>query len=109
MPVQAQAAPVFGILTYDFTGDGNLDILLAGNKYGLEVETGPSDAGIGTLLQGDGQGGFTWVNNTTSGFWAPDEVRDLALLKGSGGKITVLVGNNDGSAQVFILNSNASM
>ena len=103
LPIQAQVAPVFGILVHDFNADGYPDILLAGNKYGIEVETGRCDAGNGTLLAGDGKGGFSWINNTQSGFWASKEVRDLALLNGADGKITVLVSNNNNAAQVYSL------
>lgn len=101
LPVQAQASPVNGILVEDFNGDGHPDILLAGNKYGIEVETGRCDAGIGALFLGDGRGGFSWLNNLQSGFWAEREARDLALLRGAGGRRLVIVANNNDKAQVF--------
>ena len=101
LPLQAQLAPIQGILTGDFTGDGITDILMAGNKYGIEAETHRCDAGSGVLLAGNGKGQFTWVNNLQSGFWAPNEVRDMGLLRGPGGKKTIVVVNNSGAAQVF--------
>lgn len=104
LPPQVQVSPVFGILVYDFTGNGHPDILLAGNKHGVEVETGRIDSGIGTLLEGDGKGNFSWVNNTKTGFWATREVRDLAMVKGPDGSIRVIVSNNDSPAQVYSAN-----
>jgi hypothetical protein len=101
LPRQAQASPVQGILVGDFTHDGRIDILLAGNKYGFEVENGRCDAGNGVLLRGDGRGHFSWVNNLESGFWASREVRDLALLPGANGKNTIIVANNNSTLQVF--------
>lgn len=101
LPNQAQVAPVFGILVHDFNSDGHPDLLLAGNKYGMEVETGRCDASNGTLLLGDGKGGFNWVNNTLSGFWATKEARDLALLKGAAGRESVIVSNNNSTSQVY--------
>ncbi|MCF8247656.1 MAG: VCBS repeat-containing protein [Saprospiraceae bacterium] len=101
LPNPAQTSPVQGILVDDFTGDGFVDILMAGNKYGLEIETNRSDASNGVLLRGDGKGNFTFVQNTASGFWASKEVRDLALLRGPGGKTKVLVTNNNAAPQVF--------
>ncbi|MBL7775336.1 MAG: VCBS repeat-containing protein, partial [Saprospiraceae bacterium] len=77
LPVQAQLSPSQGIEVQDFNGDGNPDILLAGNKYGIEVETGRCDAGIGALFLGDGRGKFQWMPNRQSGFYASGEVRDL--------------------------------
>ena len=101
LPVQAQVSPVNGILVGDFNGDGNPDILLAGNKYGIEVETGRCDAGVGALFTGDGKGRFSWLNNLQNGFWAEREARDLVLLQSGNGKRLVIVANNNDRAQVF--------
>ncbi len=101
LPFQAQTSPVQGIVCDDFNADGNIDILMAGNKYGYEVETNPCDAGNGTLLLGDGKGNFAWLDNVQSGFWAQREARDLALLRGAGGKRIVVVANNNSKVQVF--------
>jgi len=104
LPMQAQVAPVQGILVDDFDGDGKKDLLLAGNKHGFEVETNRCDAGIGAFFSGDGKGGFSWRNNLNTGFFAPDEVRDLAVLRSPGGKKRIVVANNNGPVQVFKTN-----
>ncbi|MBK6996212.1 MAG: VCBS repeat-containing protein [Lewinellaceae bacterium] len=101
LPIQAQTSPVQGIACGDFNGDGNMDILMAGNKYGFEVETNPCDAGNGTLLLGDGKGNFSWLNNIFSGFWAMREARDLAMLRVAGGKQIFVVANTNSALQVF--------
>ena len=101
LPNQAQTSPVQGILVDDFTGDGIADILMAGNKYNMEVETNRCDASNGVLLRGDGRGNFSFVENTASGFWASKEARDLSVLRLAGGKKAVLVTNNNGALQVF--------
>ncbi|MDX1910126.1 MAG: VCBS repeat-containing protein [Saprospiraceae bacterium] len=100
LPAPAQVSPVQGILCADFNADGHTDLLLAGNKYGLEVETNACDASNGALLLGDGKGNFTWLDNTLSGFWAMGEARDLALLR-SNAKPLILVANNSGMPQIF--------
>jgi enediyne biosynthesis protein E4 len=102
LPVQAQLSVVQGILVDDFNGDGFKDILLAGNKYGFEVECGRSDASNGALLIGDGKGNFTFLDNTKSGVWATKEARDMAQLLGSNGSKIVLVSNNNGPVQFFV-------
>lgn len=102
LPVEAQSSSSQGILIDDFTGDGILDLMLAGNEYGLDVETGRCDAGIGVLLQGDGKGNFTWLNNIQTGFWARREVRDLAVMRSSEGKQIVIVANNNSAVQLFM-------
>ena len=101
LPTQAQSAPAQGILCYDFNQDGHLDILMAGNREGFEVETNPCDAGTGTLLLGDGLGHFSWLDNMQSGFWAMGEARDLAMLRGPQGKKLILVANNNGRLQLY--------
>jgi hypothetical protein len=101
LPAQVQTAPVQGIVCADFNGDGHLDLLMCGNKYGFEVETNPCDAGTGAILSGDGKGNFVWLDNTLTGFWALQEARDAALLRGSNGKQKIIVANNTGKAQIF--------
>lgn len=100
LPVYAQSSVVQGIIPADFNGDGKMDLLLAGNKYGFEVETNSADASNGVLLLGDGKGGFSWVDNIQSGFWANREARDMALVK-TKGKPMVLVANNNARPQIF--------
>ncbi|TNE60305.1 MAG: hypothetical protein EP344_07640 [Bacteroidetes bacterium] len=109
LPLQAQIAPAIGVEVLDVNGDGNLDIMMAGNKYGIEVSTGRCDAGIGAVFLGDGRGGFRWLPTTASGFFAPGEARDLVALRGSGGKMQVVVTNNNAPVQVFRLNANVSV
>lgn len=101
LPSQAQVSVVQGIIIDDFNNDNNADLLIAGNKYGIEVETGRCDAGNGALFLGDGKGNFTWINNVESGFWAMQEARDIVLLKGAGTKKFVIVANNNSKPQVF--------
>jgi hypothetical protein len=101
LPFQSQIAPVYGIVIHDFNNDGNIDLLLAGNKYGMEAETNRCDAGNGIFLSGDGKGNFTWVDNTKSGFWAMKEARDMALLNSGNGKYKVVVSNNNDKLQIY--------
>jgi hypothetical protein len=101
LPIQAQLSTTQGIVIGDFNSDGHPDLLLAGNKYGFEVETNRCDAGNGTLLVGDGKGHFSWTDNNVSGFWAMREARDLAMLRSAGGKNTFVVANNNGTLQFY--------
>ena len=101
LPRQAQASVIQGIVAEDLNGDGNVDLLMAGNKYHMEIEGGRCDAGNGVFLAGDGKGNFTWVNNLQTGFWASREARDLILLNGPGGKKRFIVPNNNSALQAF--------
>lgn len=101
LPNQVQVSVIQGIVAEDLNGDGHMDLLMAGNKYHLEIEGGRCDAGNGVFLAGDGKGNFSWVNNLQSGFWAMREARDLAMLRGAGGKRFFVVPNNGSSLQIF--------
>ncbi len=99
LPDAAQWAPCKSALTDDFNGDGHLDALLVGNDDGAEPETGVYDASNGTLLLGDGKGGFTPSSNRENGLWANREARDVVQLALGNGKKLLLIANNDGPVQ----------
>jgi hypothetical protein len=98
----AQISPVRGIVVHDVDGDGNLDLLVAGNTYETEPNTPRADAGKGLWLRGDGRGSFTPVSPFESGFLAPLDVRNLALVNTPFGKV-VLVANNGAALQAFTI------
>jgi hypothetical protein len=100
LPVETQLSSINDILVYDFNSDGNLDALLAGNLFAAEVETARNDAGFGTILLGDGKGGFRALSKKESGFFAPLDVKSLLLLERKAGDV-MLVGVNNGPIEVF--------
>jgi hypothetical protein len=102
LPRLAQIAPTMGIVVEDVNGDGRKDILIAGNKYGMEVETNRCDAGTGLVLIGTPANQFIPLEGNKSGFWANREVRDLLLLRGKNRR-TILVANNDTAAETYWL------
>jgi len=101
LPLEAQIAPIQGIVCSDFDKDGKEDILLAGNWYVAEVETSRGDAGTGLLLKGDGKGAWESVSVLQSGFWANEDVRDLVVIKSGEFNKWIIVANNDSGMQIF--------
>lgn len=102
LPNQAQIAPISGIVIKDFNNDNYLDILYSGNFYATEVETVRYDAGIGGLLLGDGNFGFSAVSPLDSGFITAKNARDLKLIHlGKEQQNAVLVSNNNDKLQLF--------
>jgi enediyne biosynthesis protein E4 len=101
LPVQAQFAPVYGMLAQDFDGDGHLDVLLAGNSYATEVSVGRYNASIGTYLRGDGQGGFRPVPVQESGFFVPGDAKGMAGLRTADGASLILVACHADQLQAF--------
>ena len=102
LPSMAQIAPIKGILAQDVDGDGNLDVVLAGNLYDAEPNTPRADAGNGLWLKGDGKGHFTPVSSRQSGFLAPLNVTGLTLVQTPGAQ-AVLVANAGDSLQTFLI------
>ncbi len=90
LPQLAQVSSINDIFVKDFDSDGHLDLLVAGNLYGSEVETPRNDASIGLLLRGDGKGNFEAVPANESGVRIIGEVRHLLPFEDG-----VLVGRND--------------
>ncbi|MGI8496746.1 MAG: VCBS repeat-containing protein [Gemmatimonadaceae bacterium] len=95
LPLEAQIAPVYGILATDVDGDGKQDLLLAGNFDGVKPEIGRMSASFGLLLQGNGKGKFTPVRAAQSGFVVPGQARDIQRLRTSKGSLYVVTRNND--------------
>ncbi|MCB0629105.1 MAG: VCBS repeat-containing protein [Lewinella sp.] len=100
LPKMAQLSPIYGLLVYDFDGDGLEDILLGGNLYDVKPEAGRYDANYGLFLRGNGQGQFTPVPSKGSGFKTYGQVRDLKLIHIQG-RPYVLVARNNDTIQVF--------
>jgi hypothetical protein len=100
-PNEAQLSSINGMIIDDFNKDGNLDILAAGNLFNMEVVTPRNDGSIGVYMEGDGKGGFKIKPARESGFFAPDDVKSLALVKLKNNEKMVLVGKNNGKLQIF--------
>ncbi len=106
LPLEAQFAPVYGMIADDFNSDGSLDVLLAGNLYATEVTTGRYDASVGLYLQGDGNGNLKPVSAAESGFYADADVKGMAKLTTATGDDLILIGNNSGAMNVFTVQRN---
>jgi hypothetical protein len=102
LPVRAQFAPAFGISVADFDGDGNEDIFLAQNFFGVDAETSRQDAGVGLVLLGDGHGGFRALGPLESGIAIYGEQRGCAVADfNADGRIDLAVAQQSGQTKLF--------
>ncbi|MDO6434899.1 VCBS repeat-containing protein [Flavitalea sp. BT771] len=101
LPAEAQFAPVNAILVHDLDGDGNPDLLLAGNEYQAEVMNGRYDASYGLFLKGNGGRDFLPVAHINDGIFIKGDVKDMKLMKDRKGNDLILVGINDGRMRIF--------
>jgi len=81
LPNAAQISSINKIVPRDVDRDGNLDLIMAGNLYGSEVETPRNDAGIGLYLKGNGKGGFSPIPARESGMYVRGDTKDLAVIR----------------------------
>ena len=102
LPRLAQASPMRGMVAHDVDGDGNIDLIVAGNLDDTEPNSAPADAGNGVWLRGDGAGHFTAIAPVESGLLAPRHVTGMALVKTTAGS-AVLVANHGDSLQAFTI------
>ena len=105
LPIEAQFAPVYGIMSQDFNLDGNNDILLIGNDYSIEYMSGRIDASNGLLLIGDGAGAFNAQKPYESGFLVKGDAKGIARLFDNEGRELILTTQNKDSLITHIYNS----
>ena len=102
LPVEAQLAPVYGMLPYDADDDGFEDILLVGNDHGMELMQGKADALQGLALQNLKGKGFKAITLGKSGFHVPGDARGLGRII-AGDRELILATQNRDSVKLFTM------
>lgn len=96
LPVLVQISSVNAIRVDDFNEDGNLDLVMAGNLLGSEVETPRNDASYGVFVKGDGLGNFMAEFPHENGLSVKGEVKHIAPIN---------ITNIEGKSLVFAINN----
>ncbi|MGK0190069.1 MAG: hypothetical protein ACI9R3_005889 [Verrucomicrobiales bacterium] len=110
LPSLAQLAPAFGIGIADFDLDGSLDIFLAQNFYGPQIETGRMSGGLGAVLKGRGDGTFDALWPLQSGVEIPEDARSIAVADLNADRVPdVVVTLNSGPVLTFINNAGSAV
>lgn len=106
LPVYCQLGPINRTIVDDFDKDGNLDALVVGNNFGVEVETMRYDGGRGCLILGDGKGEFRQLAPMESGFFENNDCKDMAQLMFKGKPIIITVSNQAKAKTFLVLDNN---
>jgi enediyne biosynthesis protein E4 len=80
LPIEAQLAPIYGMMTYDYDGDGLLDVVMVGNDFGMELQQGRADAFNGLVLRNKDGKNFTPLSIQQSGFVVSHDARALTRI-----------------------------
>lgn len=99
LPAEAQTSMMFASLVQDFDGDGHVDLLMAGNQYGVPPVLGRYDASRGVLLLGDGTGAFRSAPPSTLAI--DGQVRGLAVVRRAGKPPWLAVARNGAALQLL--------
>jgi hypothetical protein len=105
LPLEAQVAPVYGMISEDIDGDGNLDVLMVGNDYGMDPYSGRHDAFMGLCLKGDGKGNFSNLPLIKSGFFINGDAKGLAKIHTAKNEDIIVATQNQDSVMVYSKNA----
>ncbi len=102
LPTPAQWSAGFGVVIADWDGDGNQDVFLSQNFFGVRSGVVRNDAGLGLLLRGDGHGGFTAIPPSLSGIAIDGEQRGAAVGDyDADGRPDLVVTQNRGQTKLY--------
>lgn len=102
LPRLAQIAPLQGIVTGDFDGDGHADIYAVQNSFGRIASEGRFDGGLSQFLSGDGRGNFRAVPGADTGLIVPGDAEALATLdRDHDGWADFVVSRHDATSLTF--------
>ncbi|MBU3678842.1 MAG: hypothetical protein FGM32_04445 [Candidatus Kapabacteria bacterium] len=98
----AQVAPITEMLVDDLDGDGNGDVIIAGNLRTADGEVIGYDGGMGLVLRNQGRGVLKPMTSKESGFVLFGEGRDLGIIR-SGPRRLLIATRNSAAARLFAL------
>lgn len=102
LPPEAQWTRNFAAVAADFDGDGNDDVFLSQNFFGVAGDLHRQDAGRGLLLRGNGDGTLHALPGPTSGIQLDGEQRGAAAADvDADGRVDLVIAQNGGPTAFF--------
>jgi hypothetical protein len=100
LPAIAQVSAIQSFVSFDFDGDGEEEILAAGNFYPYRVQLGRCDASYGTILKF--KNGTVHVYKPEQPVWLSGDIRALGVARSVQASARIIVSRNNAAAGVFV-------
>lgn len=100
LPYEAQTFPVNTVYPIDINKDGQQDLLLGGNDYSIEIETGRLDAGQGVVLETNADKNFKVNHSNNFNLWGDVKVMRPIIING---EKALIIGRNNDALQILKL------
>jgi len=101
LPEVLQHSTVQKFIYSDFTGNGDKNVLAAGNFFPYSVTIGKVDASKGTLLNIE-KDTFS-LNQNTQSLWLSGDIRDVQILNYKNGEKRIIISRNNDKASIYHL------
>ncbi len=103
LPPAVQFSAGFHVGVADVNNDGNEDLFMSQNFFGVPRQVPRLDAGRGLLLQGDGTGNFSVIPGSRSGIKVYGEQRGAAFADfNRDGKVDLAVSQNENKTKLYV-------
>ncbi len=104
LPKECQLSVINAVVVKDLDEDGWLDLITAGNRFNVEVETTPSDASMGAVLINKGDRTWATMRPMESGIYLKGDVKDLIFINDN-----LITTENSGPVRIFTKKPQAAL
>jgi enediyne biosynthesis protein E4 len=103
LPDENQFSPIYTFLVRDLNGNGNNDVISAGNFFEVNIQRGRYDADYGSVLINDGNGNLERFANCKINWYLTGQIRKIDVIH-IGNTPVLILAKNDEKLQFFLIN-----